>query len=193
MLDPVRALLGLAAAEPHTTDAERACLCRHAAGRQRVVVIGARHGVAVARLRAAMDAGAELLVIDPFAGGQVRDAARRRIARHAVARVATAGVRWVRATGYETGQAYAATGKPLVDFVFIDGDTSYGGLSGDWTAWRPLVAPGGIVAVHDSRSTPQRPMDDAGSVRFTNAVILHDAGFTVVEAVDSLTVLARAP
>ena len=184
--------LGVARAEPHTTEAERDGLCRHAAGRRRVVVIGAWQGVTAARLRDAMDAAAELLVIDAFSGGRLRAGARRLVARRVVARVANGSVHWMRATGYEVGRAYAATGKPPVDFVLIDGDTSYGGLSGDWAAWRPLLAPGGIVALHDSRSTPQRPIDDAGSVRFTNAVILKDAAFTVVDAIDSLTVLARA-
>ena len=135
---------------------------------------------------------AELLAIDPYAKGRLGFSAQRIIAQREVARVANGTVRWVRATGYEAGRAYAATGKPPVNFVFIDGDHSYGGLSADWMAWSPLVAAGGIVALHDSRSTPARPIDDAGSVRFTNAVILKDAAFTVVDAIDSLTVLARA-
>ena len=134
---------------------------------------------------------AELLAVDPFATGRLRFSAQRIIAQREVARVANGTVRWVRATGYEAGRAYAATGKPPVDFVFIDGDHSYGGLSGDWTAWSPLVAAGGIVSLHDSRPTPARPIADAGSVRFTNAVILHDARFTVVDTVDTLTVLRR--
>lgn len=184
--------VGLAPAETQTTDAERDCLARHAAGRHRLVEIGVWHGVTTARLRQVMALNAELLAVDPFPTGRLGFSAQRIIARREVDRVPNGSVRWVRATGYEVGRAYAATGKLPVEFAFIDGDHSYGGLSGDWTAWSPLIAVGGIVALHDSRSTPQRPIDDAGSVRFTNTVILKDPRFTVVDAVDSLTVLARA-
>jgi predicted O-methyltransferase YrrM len=78
-----------------------------------------------------------------------------------------------------------------VDFVFIDGDHSEHGLLADWRAWSPLIEAGGIVALHDSRSTPERPIDDAGSVKVTNDVILRDERFSVVDTVDSLTVLQR--
>ena len=65
----------------------------------------------------------------------------------------------MRATGYEAGRAYAQTGKPPVDFAFIDGEHSYGGLSGDRQAWGPLIAPRGIVGLHASGPTtpPPRP------------------------------------
>jgi hypothetical protein len=80
-----------------------------------------------------------------------------------------------------------------VDFVFIDGDHTAQGLLDDWTAWSPLVASHGIVALHDSRSTPLRRIDEAGSVKVTQEVILPDPRFRMIEAVDSLTVLQRRP
>jgi predicted O-methyltransferase YrrM len=92
----------------------------------------------------------------------------------------------VRTTG-----AAAARDHQTVDFVFIDGDHSEHGLLADWQAWSPLVEPGGIVALHDSRSTLERPIDDAGSVKVTKEVILRDSRFSVVDTVDSLTVLRR--
>ena len=36
-----------------------------------------------------------------------------------------------------------------VDFLFIDGDHSYSGVSQDFTMYAPLVREGGIVAFHD--------------------------------------------
>jgi hypothetical protein len=78
-----------------------------------------------------------------------------------------------------------------VDFAFIDGDHSYEGLRGDWEAWSALVAEGGVVALHDSRSCDARRIDDAGSVRFTAEVIARDSRFEVLEEVDTLTVLRR--
>ncbi len=52
-----------------------------------------------------------------------------------------------------------------------------------------MIAVGGIVALHDSRSTPHRPLDNAGSVQFTEKVIRHDTRFDVIDEIDSLTVL----
>ena len=110
----------------------------------------------------------------------------RHIAHREVASVHNGEVSWLRTIG-----TAAARDHGMVDFVFIDGDHSEQGLLADWQAWSPLVESGGIVALHDSRSTPQRPIDDAGSVKVTNDVILRDERFSVVDTVDSLTVLQR--
>lgn len=183
--------LGLAAAETQTTEAERDCLARHAAGRQRVVEIGVWHGVTTSRLRRAMAHDGMLFAIDPFPRGRLGFSAQRYIAAREVARVRRGTVRWVRSTGASAGRAFRQVKEPLVDFVFIDGDHSYHGLKEDWEAWRQLVALGGLVALHDSRSTPERRIDDAGSVIFTRDVILKDPQYAVVETVDSLTVVRR--
>jgi len=37
----------------------------------------------------------------------------------------------------------------LIDMIFIDGDHSYEGCSGDIEAWHNHVKPGGIIAIHD--------------------------------------------
>lgn len=185
--------LGLARAETQTTAAERDCLAERAAGGHCVAEIGVWHGVTTRHLRAAMAPDGVLFAIDPFPRGRLGFSAQRYIAQREVARVANGSVRWIRTTGTEAGRAHAAMGGLPVDFVFIDSDHSYEGLRGDWEAWRGLVAPGGIVALHDSRSTPERNIDDAGSVRYTREVILKDPLFLFVEAADSLTVLRRIP
>ena len=182
----VKWLLNLAAAETQTTESERACLASHARGRTRLVEIGVWHGVTTARLRAAMDPAGELSAVDPYPVGRLGFSMQRRIARREVGRVRGGRVRWIRTTG-----ASAALGHGPVDFVFIDGDHSAEGLLGDWHAWSGLVDAGGIIALHDSRSTAERRIDDAGSVRVTNDVILRDPRFDLVEAVDSLTVVRR--
>jgi predicted O-methyltransferase YrrM len=78
-----------------------------------------------------------------------------------------------------------------VGLIFIDGDHSYEGLASDWFAWKPLVAPGGIVCLHDSRSTAARDIRAAGSVRATNEIVLKDPDFELIDQVDSLTVVRR--
>jgi len=183
--------LGLAAAESQTTIAERECLARYAAGRRRLAEIGVWHGVTTRRLRAAMAPDADLLAIDPYPVGRLGFSAQRYIAHHEVAGVKNGRVRWIRATGVETARRIAAAREAPVDFLFIDGDHTYEGLRDDWESWSGLVAPDGLVALHDSRSTPARNIDGAGSVRFTNDVILRDSRFVSADAVDSLTILRR--
>ena len=178
--------IGLASATTQTTAAERDCLARFAAGRRSLVEVGVWHGVTTRRLRAAMDPRGVLSAVDPFPIGRLGFSVQQRIAQHEVASVSNGRVDWLRTTG-----AAAARDHRPVDFVFIDGDHSEEGLLDDWRAWSPLVEPGGIVALHDSRSTPERPIDEAGSVKVTNEVILRDERFDVVDTVDSLTVLQK--
>jgi len=181
--------VGLAKAETQTTDAERDCLARHASGKKRLAEIGVWHGVTTCRLRKAMAADAILYAIDPYPVGRLGFSTQYVIGHREVSKVSNGSLKWIRQTGAEAAHSLAGAGP--FDFVFIDGDHSYEGLQADWTAWKPLLASAGIVALHDSRSTPERPIDDAGSVRFTRAVILHDHCFEVAEAVNSLTVLRR--
>ena len=146
---------GLADAETQTTEAERVCLERHARGQRRLVEIGVWHGVTTCRLRRVMAPDGVLFAVDPYPAGRLGFSAQRHIAVREVARVQNGTVHWLRTTGADAGCAFATAGEEPVDFVFIDGDHSYEGLNGDWLAWAPLVARGALVALHDSRSTPE--------------------------------------
>ena len=179
-------VLGLAPAETQTTERERACLAAHATGRRRLAEIGVWHGVTTARLREVMDPRGELSAIDPYPAGRLRLSLQERIAHHVVSRVSGGRVRWLKMNSVD-----AARGHHPIDFLFIDGDHTEAGLLADWNAWSGLVERGGVVALHDSRSTPDRQIDEAGSVKVTNDVILRDPRFEGLEAVDSLTVLRK--
>src|SRR5262249_18821105 len=139
--------LGLAGPETQTTETERACLARHAAGRRRVAEIGIWHGVTTCLLRSVMAPDGILFAVDPYPAGRLGFSTQRVIARSAVGRMRNGMVLWLRTTG-----ALAARDKQVVaggvDYVFIDGDHSYDGLRGDWEGWAPLVVPGGTVCLH---------------------------------------------
>lgn len=184
--------VGLAPAETQTTAAERECLARYAGGKRRLVEIGVWHGVTTRVLRAAMASDGILFAVDPYYPGRLGFSVQRHIARREVEKVRNGTVEWVRLTGAEAGRARQAAGREVVEFIFIDGDHTYEAVRADWDAWSSLVAPGGIVALHDSRSTSDREIENAGSVIFTSTVIPRDRRFTLIEAVDSLTVLQRA-
>jgi predicted O-methyltransferase YrrM len=182
----LRWIVGLAAAETQTTPAEQDCLVRHARGRRHLVEIGVWHGVNTVRLRAVMAPDGVLTAVDPFPAGRLGFSVQERIARHQVGRVANGRVSWLKTTGDR-----AADGHEPVDFVFIDGDHTEQAVLADSLAWNGLVRDGGVVAIHDSRSTSDRSIEDAGSVKVTNAVILKDPRFELVEVADSLTVVRR--
>ena len=183
-------LVGLATAETQTTIAERACLTRYAAGRLRLAEIGVWHGVTTSQLRAAMAADGILFAVDPYPVGALGFSTQRFIAHRTVSRLRNGTVKWLRMTGGAAARDGAVIAAPM-DFVFIDGDHSYGGLQTDWESWSGLIASGGVVGLHDSRSTPERPITGAGSVRYTQNIIRNDRRFRTVDEIDSLTVLTR--
>src|SRR2546425_7840049 len=183
--------LKLARAETQTSEAERATLARHAAEKKRLVEIGVWHGVTTKVLRNAMAPDGLLLGIDPYPKGRFGFSVQRVIAQGEIARATVGTMEWQRLTGVEAARLYAASKRPPVDFIFIDGDHSYEGLQGDWEAWSPLVAPQGIIALHDSCSSADRNIEGAGSVIFTRESILPDPRFRLVESVDTLTIMSR--
>lgn len=183
--------LGLTDPETQTTEAERQCLSHYAHAKKRLAEIGVWHGVTTCCIRRAMSPDGTLFAVDPYPVGRLGFSPQQIIAHREVGTISNGSVVWIRRTGEAAGRQLQNAGIH-VDFVFIDGDHSYEGLKADWEVWRQLVAPGGIIALHDSRSTNARNIDDAGSVRFTNEVIANDTTFTVAETVDSLTVLTRS-
>jgi predicted O-methyltransferase YrrM len=156
------------------------------------VEIGVFEGVTTTHLRQAMAPDGELTAVDPHLCGRLGFSTHRVIARAEVERVPNGNVRWIRSFGVEAAGKYRAAGGAPVDFMFLDGDNSYHGLSALWDAWSPLVATGGVVAINDSRSSATRIIDGAGSAVFTRDVILKDPRFNVVEFVETITVLRRS-
>lgn len=183
--------LGFARPETQTTEAERNCLANYAAGKRCLAEIGVWHGVTTCRLREAMAPDGVLYAIDPYPAGRLGVSFQRQIAHAEVGRLDRGRVEWVRKSGAHAAQDLARHVSGRVELLFIDGDHTYEGLKADWEAWSGLIAAKGIVALHDSRSTPTRAIADSGSARFTCDVILNDARYRVVELVDSLTVLER--
>jgi predicted O-methyltransferase YrrM len=183
--------LHLAAPETQTTALERSCLTRHAAGKTCLAEVGVWHGVTTCCLRSAMAPEATLFAIDPYPVGMLGFSAQQVIAKTEVSRIRNGSVEWIRKTGAQAASDLSHRIGQSFDFVFIDGVHTYEGLQSDWLGWSVLVRALGVIALHDSRSTKDRPIDDAGSVRFTREIVLRDSRFEVVETVDSLTVVRR--
>ena len=182
--------LGIAAARSKTTPAEHKCLQRHAANRCKLVEIGVWHGVTTRLLRSAMAPDGILFAIDPFPASRFGFSWEKQIAHGEVRREANGQVHFLEMTSAAAADHVRGSFEPL-DFVFFDGDHSYKGLALDWSLWAPQVAPGGIIALHDTQSYPDPNTAPTESVRFTRETILADPRFAVLECVDSMTVLMR--
>jgi predicted O-methyltransferase YrrM len=141
----------------HSSDDARVLLDA-ARGARRTVEIGVYEGSSALALCHALDAGAELHLIDPFGShpdalpsgwGATEWATRRTVARALRRRGARApSVHWHVALSHDVAAAWAGE----VDLVFIDGDHSENGCELDWASWRPFVALGGRVVFHDARA-----------------------------------------
>jgi predicted O-methyltransferase YrrM len=182
--------LRLAGAETQTTEAESDCIAHHARNRATAAEIGVWHGVTTCRIARALEPGGVLFAIDSYAPGRLGFSFQERIARRQTRHLSNR-IRFVSATSATASVQLGETLGSTFDFVFLDGDHSYHGLAADWQAWSGLLSRGGVIALHDSRSTPARNIDDAGSVIFTGEVVLHDPRFEVLEQVESLTVMRR--
>lgn len=181
--------VGLAKASTMYSNAECACLERHAAGRRRLAEIGCWHGVNTRRLRRAMAADGVLYGIDPYAPGQLGFSAHRLIARREVAQERNGTMRWLRMTDLEAARVLAT--EPPFDFIFSDSLNTFEGYRATWDAWHPRLAAGGTYVLANSRSSATRDLADAGSARCTRDVILMTPGFRVVDSVDTFTVLSK--
>ncbi len=124
---------------------------------RRVVEIGVYEGSSALALCAALPAGAELHLIDPFGEhpdalpsgwGATEWATRRVVARAVAGRGGNAPlVSWHVALSHEV----AARWSGPAEAVFIDGDHSEAGCELDWSCWREHVPVGGQVIFHDAR------------------------------------------
>ena len=103
-----------------------------------------------------------------------------------VERAINGTVFWVETLGCKATSHPAVASYLPVDMLFIDGDHSWQGISGDWMAWSDHIASDGIVALHDSINSGQ-----CGSECFTQEVVLHDKRFEFIETIDTLTVVKR--
>jgi predicted O-methyltransferase YrrM len=101
-------------------------------------------------------------------------------------------VRFVRSTSLEASRSLALH-RPA-DLVFIDADHGYDAVRQDLLSWAPKIAPGGVLAFHDSRRCAARPdlaPDTAGPVRLMDELRsgLFGAWRIVAEA-DSVTAVS---
>ena len=180
--------LGITAADHWMMPEESACLLRHAAGKRRLAEVGVWEGGTTRRLREIMAPDAILVAIDPYLPGRSGINYQKIIAAREVAAVQNGTVVWLRQTGAEAARTRCVLAAPF-DFVLVDGDHTYEGIREDWEAWSSLIERDGIIALHDALQVEGKV--DAGSIRYSNEVVVRDRRFEVVDEVFTLRVLRR--
>jgi predicted O-methyltransferase YrrM len=188
-LHTLRYLAGWDGPATQTTEAERQALAEHAAGRRRAIEIGVFEGFNTELIARELASDGRLFAIDPFLPGKLGFCWSKVIARRQISRAGLSGrVTFVRAMSWDA----CAQLNGDFDFMFIDGDHSWGGIERDWRDWSGRVSPGGIMALHDTRVPEHNPaVAELGSCAFYREVIRHDSRFELVGSFDSLNVLRR--
>jgi predicted O-methyltransferase YrrM len=189
VLHYARVLARLDQPQTQTTRAERELLVSFLPGAKRVVEIGVFEGFTTRILAERADADAIVYGVDPFFAGRLGICWGERIARSYNRRhLASGKVRFIAKFSTEVGSEV----RTPVDFVFIDGDHSLPGISADWAYWSERVAPGGVIALHDTLLTPDKPEGyTLGTIAYFHDYIRHDPRFDIVGQQDSLSVLRK--
>lgn len=77
-----------------------------------------------------------------------------------------------------------------LDFIFIDGDHSFEGVSKDFELYSKILSPHGIIALHDARLFENGwTKSDWGPVRLVEEVIKPSEKWTILDQVDSLVLI----
>lgn len=151
--------------------------------------VGVWHGGTGRVLRDVMAPDGLLYAVDPYPAGRFGVSGARFIAR----RVLGVGRRvvWIRQRGGDAARGPRIRGEAPFDFIFLDPPQTSAIVREEWEAWTPLVAPDGILALHDSRRSEDDPLFEPDSLRFALDVPRRDRRFDVVEEVGLLTVFRR--
>jgi len=181
-------LFGVSQPETHTTPGEREALARYVSGASTVVEIGVFEGVNTVILSKAMRKDGKTFGIDPFFKGGMGVCYHKLITEtHLRRNKVRQHVSLIEKYSFD-----AVNDIPeKVDFIFIDGDHSWEGISKDWPLYSDKLKSGGIMALHDTSLIAEDRGVALDSVRYYNEVIRHDDRFEWVETVDRMNILRK--
>lgn len=178
------------------TEREAALLVAFSTGRTSVAEIGVFEGVTSARIAEVLDPDGVLLLVDPY---QNRTRPERLLgvsySRHIARRVLRpwrARLRWIESTSATALRDLDPAMR--LEFVFIDADHAYEAVREDFLGWRERLAPGGVIALHDSGiCAARRDLDSSvGPVRLAAEIRRGDFGpWRCIAERDSVTAFCR--
>jgi predicted O-methyltransferase YrrM len=181
------AAIGLRPPAAQHSEAEGRMLRKYAEGRSSVVEIGVAEGGSAWELRQVIAPDGTLHLIDPYHLSDIGALSPARMtARRLVGSVRNGQVEWIERFSNEA----VTTWTDPIDFLFIDGDHTFEGVSRDWEEWTPFLTADGHVALHDARTEADWTDPSDGPARLLER-LRDDPGWEIVDGVDSLAVLAR--
>ena len=185
----IKYLLRIEKPDTQTTQRERDALKEFSKNAKCCVEIGVFEGVNTILIAESMDPQGILYGIDPFFKGRLGVSYHELITRHSIAkRKLEKRIKLLPLFSYDALNEVPG----LIDFIFIDGDHSYGGIKRDWEDWSKKLKPGGIIALHDTSVPDHDPaISNLGSYKFFNEVINKDPCFKIVKTLDSLNILIK--
>ena len=177
--------MGLSKPETQTSFAEQERLKELAAGTKNICEVGVFEGFNTALMSAELKEGGVLFGVDPFFSGRLGLSYHKLITISYLKRKKVFNrVKLIECLSQEVGDRVPNE----LDLVFIDGDHSLAGITGDWSVYREKVKVGGVIALHDSIHESGSKM---GSHDYFESHISSDSDFEVIDTVDSLAVLKR--
>jgi predicted O-methyltransferase YrrM len=189
VLHYARVVAGLDLPQTQTTAAEREMLAAFLSGAKRIVEIGVFEGFTTRMLAERSDSDSVVYGIDPFFTGRLGISWGERVARNYNSRHLSIGK--VRLIAKLSTEVDGDVPMP-VNFVFIDGDHSFAGITADWAYWSERLGSRGIIALHDTLLTAEKPKGyTLGSIEYFRDHISHDPRFEIMAQQDSLSVLRK--
>jgi predicted O-methyltransferase YrrM len=177
--------LRLRSALTEHTEGEGELLRRYARDARCVVELGVAEGASAWEMRQVIDEKGTLHLVDPHRG-RLGVSLAGRMARRLVGRVGRGRVSWRRNFSQDAAKEW----REPIDFLFIDADHSYEGVSRDWQDWACHVVPMGHVALHDATLIEGWTTPETGPVRLVSE-LADDPSWQQVDAADSTVVLQR--
>jgi predicted O-methyltransferase YrrM len=150
-----------------------------------VVELGVAEGASAWEMRQVIDEQGTLHLVDPHRG-RLGVSLAGRMARRLVGHVGRGRVSWRRNFSQDAAKEW----REPIDFLFIDADHSYEGVSRDWQDWACHVVPMGHVALHDATLIEGWTTPETGPVRLVSE-LADDPSWQQVDAADSTVVLQR--
>lgn len=184
----VKVIFGLDQPDTQTTAAERKALEKYASGAGTAIEIGVFEGINTVVISKALEANGKTFGIDPFFKGSMGICYHKVIAKlHLKKNRVSKNVVLIEKFSFDA----VGDVPEKVDFMFIDGDHSYEGISKDWRLYADKVRTGGILALHDTSTIDADGGHIQDSVRFYNDVIRLDNRYEWLETIDRMNVLKK--
>jgi predicted O-methyltransferase YrrM len=189
-------LVGLRKPATSVSDEERRYLVSLARGKRCIVEVGVFEAATSQVFCGEMDPEGKLYLVDPYfpevrVERLLNVSFTRFVATQAV-RPWQARVEFVRQPSHLAADMLPLRGK--ADFIFIDARHDYDSVRQDFQCWAPMLAPGAVMAFHDSHPCPARPelVSHDGPARLMGEIAEGKYGaWEILGHADSVTAIKR--